>query len=228
MDFSQFIANNSYLALLAAVPLVIAGQTWWQVRRMSEPKNMFELLPRSWDSGTEQMLSPYQGWLAANDFIHVATFRFGAVLSVTYQQRNTQRFFSFYFHQRRTFSVETVFDDDACCCLETSTSGSVGMFPQRPHQYQQSFPNAAPEEAWKRHLEAEAYLMERFGLKFRPLTMPFEQMVLKDLRLRMNFVRSIPFYPFLALYWFAVSRFRMRNRSIQQQFPRSQLVNVIS
>lgn len=32
-------------------------------------------------------------------------------------------------------------------------------------------------------------------------------------------VRSIPLYPFLALYWYFVSRSRAAGRSIQQQFP---------
>lgn len=219
MDVSQFLSNNSYLVLLAAAPLLIAGQVWFLVRRMSEPENMFQSLPSPLDPLKQQIMVSYGEWLAANDFVHVATFRFGAVRSVTFQQRNTSRFFSFYFHQRLTFSIETYFDDDDCGCLDTATSGNIGMFPQRPHQYQQSFPNATQDEAWKRHLEGESYLLERFGIKCRSLTMPYEQVLLKAMRLRMKFVRSIPFYPFRALYWYAVSRFRMRNRSIQHQFP---------
>jgi hypothetical protein len=93
------------------------------------------------------------------------------------------------------------------------------MFPQRPNQYQQSFPNVSPDEAWRRHLEAEVYLVNKFGLKWKALTMPYEQVLLNAIRLRMQFIRSIPFYPFRALYWYAVMRSRMANRSIQQQYP---------
>jgi hypothetical protein len=49
--------------------------------------------------------------------------------------------------------------------------------------------------------------------------MPYEQLLLYNIRLNMQYVRSIPFYPFRALYWYAVMRGRMANRSIQQQYP---------
>ena len=93
------------------------------------------------------------------------------------------------------------------------------MLPQRPRQYQQSFPNVAVDEAWRRHLDAEVYVMQRFGVRLQPLRMSYEQMLLKALRMRMEFVRSIPLYPFRALFWYFIKRGRMANRSIQQQFP---------
>jgi hypothetical protein len=93
------------------------------------------------------------------------------------------------------------------------------MFPRRPCQYQQGFPGITAEEAWRRHLEAETYLLQRFGVRRKSLAMPYEQILLKAMRLRMAFVRSIPFYPIRALYWFAVVRARMAGKSIQQQFP---------
>jgi hypothetical protein len=43
--------------------------------------------------------------------------------------------------------------------------------------------------------------------------------LLNAIRLRMQFVRSIPFYPFRALCWYAVMRGRMANRPIQQRYP---------
>ena len=89
----------------------------------------------------------------------------------TFQQKNYPRYFSFYFHQRTTYSIETYFDDDECTCLDTATSGSIGMFPQRPRQYQQSFPNVTPDEAWRRHLEGEAYLLQRLSIQWKALTM---------------------------------------------------------
>jgi hypothetical protein len=219
MHFSEFISNNFYLVILAAMPFVIAGQVYFLVQRMSEPENMMHSLPGGLSADQQQKLSMYQDWLNANDLQHLISFQFGSIRVATYQQKNAQRFFSFYFHKTMTVSIETYFDDTNYTCLDTSTSGSVGMFPQRPDQYQQSFPNASADEAWRRHLEAETYLMEKFGLKWKALTMPYQQVLLQAMRQRMQFIRSIPFYPFRALYWYAVMRSRMANRSIQQQFP---------
>jgi hypothetical protein len=219
MHSSGSIFDNSYLLLIAATPFIIAGQVYLLVRKMSEPENMIHSLPGGLSADKQQILSNYQDWLNTNDLQHLTSFQFGSIQVATFQQRNAQRFFSFYFHQKMTFSIETYFDDTNFTCLDTGTSGSTSMFPQRPNQYQQSFPNVPPDEVWRRHLEAEAYLMNKFGLKWKALTMPYEQVLLNAIRLRMQFVRSIPFYPFRALYWYAVMRSRMANRSIQQQYP---------
>jgi hypothetical protein len=213
----QFISDNLYWLILVVLPFLIAGQVYFLARKMSEPEKM--LIPSGLDVDKQQILSGYQAWLSANNFYPVASFQFSRIQVATFQQKDSQRFFSFTFHQRLTFSIETYFDDTDCTCLDTGTSGSTGMFPQRPHQYEQSFPNASADEAWRRHLEAEPYLIKKFGIQWKPLTVPYEQILLKAMRLRMQYVRSIPFYPFLALYWYFVSRSRMANRSIQQQYP---------
>jgi hypothetical protein len=217
MHFVQFISNNLIWLMPVALPFVIAAQVYFLARKMSEPEKM--LVPCGLGADKQQILTGYQEWLSANNFYPVASFQFSRIQVATFRQKDSQRFFSFTFHQRLTFSIETYFDDDDCTCLDTGTSGSTGMFPRRPHQYQQSFPNVTPDEAWRRHLEAENYLASRFGIQLKPLSMPYEQILLKAMRLRMQFVRSIPFYPFCALYWFFVTRNRMANRSIQQQFP---------
>lgn len=217
MHAFQFISDNFYWLVLAAAPFIIAGQVYFLIHKMSEPEKM--LVPGGLDVDKQRALSGYQAWLSANNFYPVASFQFSRIQVATYQQKDAQRFLSFMFHQRLTFSIETYFEDDDCTCLDTGTSGSIGMFPRRPNQYQQSFPNISPDEAWQHHLEAEAYLMRKFNIQWKSLRMPYEQILFKATRLQMQFVRSIPFYPFLALYWYFVSRRRMANRSIQQQYP---------
>ena len=98
-------------------------------------------------------------------------------------------------------------------------SGATGMFPARPNHYRQSFPNATLDDLCLRHLEGEEYLIKKFGLRWKPLTLPYEEMLLKGMRSQMEHVRSIPLYPARALYWYAITRKKVANRSVQQQFP---------
>jgi len=147
MHSAGSIFDNSYLLLIAAMPFIVAGQVYLLVRKMSEPENMMQSLPGGLSADKQQILSNYQDWLNANDLQHLTSFQFGSIQVATFRQRDAQRFFSFYFHKKMTFSIETYFDDTNFTCLDTSTSGSTGMFPQRPNQYQQSFPNVSPDEA---------------------------------------------------------------------------------
>lgn len=218
MSTLKFLSDNSYIFIFAAMPFLIAGQVYLLVRRMSNPEKMLQKLTGPLGPRKESALLQFKDWLQANHFHQIDTHRFGAIETITFQQEETQRFFSIYFHTRVTFGIETYFDDQNCTCLDTSMSGSAGMFPTRPHQYQQSFPNASLEDAWQRHLKAEEVLIQKFNLRRVPLTLPYDQLLMKAIRLRMQHVRSIPFYPFRALYWYAISRKSVANRSIEQQF----------
>ncbi len=213
----QFFSDHFYLVIIAAAPFIIAGQVYLLVRKMSEPENMFQSLPGGLDPNKQRLLTGHQSWLDANSFYPVATFQFGIIQVAAFRQKDTQRFFLFNFHKRLTFCADTYFSDDTG--FETSNSGATGMFPKRPGKYAQSFPGIAPDELWRRHLEAETYLVNRLPIVQKSLSMPYEQLLLHNLRLEMQYVRSIPLYPFRALYWFAVARKRMANRSIQQQYP---------
>lgn len=214
----HFLNSNPYIYFFLAIPFVIAVQVWFLVRKMSHPEKMLEPL-NAITPQEEQVLLTHQNWLQQTNLDYLCLFKFGAIRTVIYRQRGTQRFFSFYFHQNRTsFCVDTCFDDNECVCLTTGTSGSIGMFPVRPGLYQQSFPNVPPETAWQKHLDAEQYLIGRFGIKMQPLSMSYDQLMLKGIVLRMQHVRSIPLYPFLALYWFFVTRSKMANRSVQDQY----------
>jgi hypothetical protein len=210
--------NIGIIALVLGIPLFIVGQVFFLVRKMSEPEQMYQSLS-GLDPSQEAMLAQYQPWLASMGLYPIGYHQFGAIRTATFQQTDTQRFFSFYFHQRLTYSIETYFDDTNCSCIDTSNSGSIGMFPQRPGQYQQSFPGVAADVLWQRHLEGEQYVQQRMGVQYANLSLPYDQILMKAMRLRMAYVRSIPLYPFRALYWYFVVRKQMANRSVQQQFP---------
>ena len=206
------------LYILAVAPFLIVIQVYFLVRKMSEPEKMMKPIERGLGPSKEQFIGSHKAWLDSQQLEWLTCFQFSIIQSAVFQQRGTQRFFIFHFHQQKiTYEVESRFEEDSH--LETSTSGNSGMFPARPKVFKQSFPGLTPEQAWARHLEGEAYLMQKFGLTWRPLNQPYEQVLLNSLRMTMMYVRSIPFYPFRALYWFFVTRFAVRNKSVQQQFP---------
>jgi hypothetical protein len=214
MDYAPLLTP---LIFVTAVPLVIAGQVYVLVTKMSQPEKMMRPLANGLTPDEEQVIAIHRDWLAACNFQYLTGFQFSLIRVVVFQQQGTQRFLSFYFHQKLSYCFETFFDD--LTCLDTSTSGSTGMFPSRPGNYKQSFPGVRADEALKRHLEAEEYLKAKFGFTFRPLSQPYEERLLNTMRLHMRHVRSLFLWPFRALYWYAVNRRRMANRSIQQQFP---------
>ena len=163
----------------------------------------------------EQTISQYKDWLDSVNLRHLTNFQFGSILVTVYQQGHEPRFFSFLFHQKLTFQIESYLGD--LTILDTGTSGSGGLFP-RPGAYLQSFPNISPQEAWQRHLESEAYLSKKFGYIWVPLKRPYEQILPEAMRLRMKYNRSQLFWPFRVLYRYFVTRHLIKNRTIAQQF----------
>ncbi|MBW8863745.1 MAG: hypothetical protein JF609_02270 [Verrucomicrobia bacterium] len=166
------------ILLIAAMPFVVALQVYFLVRKMSEPENMLKPVgPRGLGSTGEDAIARQQAWLDANGLQRLTSFEFGIIRAVVFQQRGTQRFFTFHVHQQKvSHEAESRFDE--VTHLETSNSGNSGMFPARPGVYKQSFPGLTPEQLWQRHLEGEAYLMQKFSLGWRPLNLPYEQVVI--------------------------------------------------
>ncbi|HSY19974.1 MAG TPA: hypothetical protein VK815_16640 [Candidatus Acidoferrales bacterium] len=198
------------------MPSLIVVQVYFLVRKMSEPEKMLKPIEGGLSANRERFVESQKTWLDSNELQRLTSFQFGAIQSVVFQQKGAQRFFIFHFHQKNTFEIESRFSEDSH--LETSNSGSSGMFPARPKVYKQSFPGMTPEQLWQRHLEGEAYAMGKFSIAWHPLNQPYEQILINSLRMTMNYVRSIPFYPFRALYWYFVTRNLVNNRTIQQQF----------
>jgi hypothetical protein len=209
--------DYTFLFYMLAIPLFLVGLIYVQVRMMSNPEKMMQPIAGGFTSDKMRILNDHQHWLTSHNLRYVTCFKFGAIQVAAYQQTDVPRFFCFYFGQSISYDITTHFDETNA--LTTANSGSIGMFPITPGSYKQSFPGANAEVLWQKHLEAEMYLMNKFGLRFEPVTKAYEQRVIEGIRKQMAHVRSIPFYPFLALYWFAVTRKRMANLSIQQQFP---------
>lgn len=211
-----------FVIMVLLAPFVIATGVYFLVRKMSQPEKMLFPLPNGLAPERQWVVNGYGHWLQSQQLQTIGAFRFGSLETIAFRQKGAPRFFSIVFSRMGvSFAVETFFDGTDSPSLETGTSGSTGMFPAPPRTYKQSFPGVTPDVAWQRHVDAEAYLIERFCLRYRPLTLPYEQILLNGVRTTTQYVRSIPFYPFRAVYWFFVSRRKANNRSIQEQFPPS-------
>jgi hypothetical protein len=208
--------DYTLLGFVALAPVLVMGHFYTAVKRMSEPEKMMRRL-EGLSADKQKLLLRHKDWLEANDFQYLTSFQFGSIQVAAFQQANTQRFFNFNFHQQLTFDLVTQFDD--LNGLTTATSNHVGMLPVESGSYKQGFPNASVEDAWHRHLEAEEYLIRKFGIVQQPLTMDLQQCIMEGIRRQVRYVRSIPLWPVRSLYWFAVTRKRMANRSVQQQYP---------
>lgn len=203
-------------AAIAAAPLFLVGNIYLLGRRMSEPEKMIRPVTGGLTPLQQQTLLQYKDWLASVNLEFLSAFQFEKISVVVFQQRNEPRFFSFLFHQKLTYQVESYLED--LTILDTGTSGSLGLFP-RPGAFGQSFPGITPQEAWKRHLESEAYLSKKFGYTWKLLNKPYEQLLPEAIRLRMKYNRAQMFWPVRVLYRFFVTRHRIRNKTIAQQFP---------
>ena len=211
--------NETYflLMLLAVAPILIIVQVYLLVLKMSEPEKMLQPIPGGLNALRQQVLLDHRDWFSARGLEYLTSFQFGKIQVAVFKQQTASRYFCFNFMQSWSYDLITSFDETNG--LTTSSSNGIGMFPMPSGDFKQGFPNATADEIWQRHLEAEEYLARKFGLAPRPLTMTYEQHVIDGIRKQMAYVRSIPLWPIRSLYWFAVTRSRMANRSIQQQFP---------
>ena len=174
MDYSQL---TTPLLLLAALPTVVAFSLYQQVVKMSEPEKMLFPLAGGLTDYQQQAILRYKEWLAGQNLHYLTSFQFGSIQVAVFQQQGTQRFLSFYFHQKLSYAIESRFDDSSF--FETGTSNSMGLFPARPGAYRQNLPGVPAEVAWVKHLEAEDYLVRRFGIAWRPLSASYEQTLIK-------------------------------------------------
>ena len=208
----------SYTPLLwiGAVPVVLIGQIYLLGRRMSEPEKMMCSLPGGLDTRQQETIASYNAWLASAGLQFRTAFRCGAIKAAVFQQGDQPRFFSFLFHQRVTFSAESYLED--LTILDTSNSGSLGLFP-RPGAYAQSFPNISAQDVWQKHLDGETYLSQRFGFRWVPIKRSYDDLVIEAMRIRMRHNRSQFLWPVRVLYRYFVTRHTIANRTIAQQFP---------
>ena len=205
------------LVFVSVMAVMLLIQIYTQVKKMSQPERMLIPNQRPLSLDRERYIAEQLQRVSGYQFERAAAFQFGAIEVVVFRQKGTQRFLSFFFHQKISVTAESRFDETTS--LETSTTGSTGVFPARPKAYRQSFPDAPIETTWQRHLEGESWLIQKFGIGWSPLPHSYEETLMNSMRLSMQYIRSIPFYPFVVLFRFFFIRPLFNNKTIQQQFP---------
>lgn len=208
--------NYTPLLWIGAVPVILIAQIYLLGRRMSEPEKMMCVLPGGLDARQQEIIACYNEWLAAQKLQFRTAFRFGSIRAAVFQQENQPRFFTFLFHKEVTFSAESYLED--LTILDTSNSGSLGLFP-RPGAYAQSLPHTSAQALWQKHLEGEAHLAQKFGFRWVPIRRSYEDLVIEALRVRMKYNRSQFLWPVRVLYRYFVTRHVIANKTIAQQFP---------
>jgi hypothetical protein len=208
---------DSFLVIWVAVaPIILVLRIYFLGRKMSEPEKMLRPIKGGLNLFQLQTIARHRQWLASVNLEFHAAFQFGSIQTVVFTQAGKPRSLAMLFHKSVTFCAESQMED--LTLLETSNSGNSGMFP-RPGAYAQSFPGIAVQEIWQRHLEGEAYLTQKFGYDWKPLSQPYMDYLAPAMRLRMRHNRAQFLWPFRVLYRFFWTRFRIRNRTIAQQFP---------
>jgi hypothetical protein len=202
--------------LTCALPALLIGRIYVLGRKLSEPEKMMRAIPGGLTPEQTQFILQYKDWLASQNLEFNTAFQFGAIRAAVFQEKGLPRYFSFQFHQRLTFSAESYLED--LTILDTSNSGALGLFP-RPGAYAQSFPNISAQDLWRLHLEGEAHLTKKFGCQWKPINRSYYDLVVEAMRVRMKYNRSQFLWPVRVLYRFFVTRHRIANRSIVEQFP---------
>ena len=220
MNYNSFIAEYKPWLVIGGVLLLVLGQLFATVysmgRKLSEPEKLLYRTPGGLGPHEKAFMAVYQDWLASARLRYLTAFQFQSIHVAVYQYEDQPRFFSFLFHKQVTFSAETNFEEMKI--LDTSSSGTIGLLP-RPGAYGQSFPGASAQEIWEKHLEGEAHLKMKLGLRPAPVNRPYEETMLEALRVRMQYVRSQSFWPVRVLYRYFVTRHLIKGRTIAQRFP---------
>jgi hypothetical protein len=207
------LMNYTIFLWFGAVIAFLVGQIYFLGRRMSDPEKMIrsaELTPQR-----QIVIDGYREWLALQQLEHRKTFQFASIVVVVFQHKDHPRYFSFMFHQRLSWCMESYLED--LTILDTSNSGSPELFP-RPGAFRQNFPGVSVEEIWQRHLQGEEHLSKKFGYRWVPINRPYEELLSSAMRIRMSHIRSQLLWPFWVLYRYFMTGRRFK-RTIEEQFP---------
>jgi hypothetical protein len=115
----------------------------------------------------------------------------------------------------RTLRVTDFLTEFSLVSTLTTTQGTgLGMFPRVKGDFSQGFPRAPLPELFRRHLEAESYLIENGKVECGPLVMPLKERMERSIRVQALLVRQTSLYWLKAVYWFWFKRFIVANRPI--------------
>ena len=98
------------LGTLALIPILLVGQIYLLGRKMSVPEKMIKPIAGGLTPFQKQTIQQYQAWLNQVGLEYCATFQFGIVQAVVFQQKGKPRYLTMMmFHTKLTFSAESLY-----------------------------------------------------------------------------------------------------------------------
>ena len=206
------------LIFLAILPCLVMFAVYSQVMKMTKPEEMMFSLPEGLDANKQGVIERHRDWLVARQLQYLTAFRFGQIVAVVFQQTGAPRFLSFYF-VNETWKYDLVTRFNGRESLTTASGNSAFSLPRTPGAYLQSFTGVTLDDLWQRHVEAEAYLLQKFHITWETMTVSYLDHVMDGIRRQAQHIRSIALWPVVALYGYFVKRHRMVNCPVQSQYP---------
>ncbi len=169
-------------------------------------------------------------WAQANGFEYVGSYRMraGVTNAEIWAWRRTDRptFFCRYLVRAGSMSkiahdLTTEFADGIS--ITTVDTKDSNCLPLASGAYIQSFSRMSFDENWQRHIEAENYLMDYGQARLEANDTPFEQAFVEAIRRQINYIRTLPLWPFRGTYWHLVRKHLLHNKSIQTQHEKGMI-----
>jgi hypothetical protein len=168
-------------------------------------------------------------WAVSSEFEFIGNFSITVILPCiisAWRRLDRPTFFSKYTLMDKNivkiqYNLVTIFEKDIV--LTTSSTKDEGFFPCPPGSYMQNFSSKSFDQRWHQHLEMENYLMDAGQVQLIDQDINFEQYLIEVIRRQMEFIRTLPFWPFRGLYWHFIRRYIWRNKSIKTQHERGMI-----
>lgn len=113
----------------------------------------------------------------------------------------------------------TEFSDSAS--LTTSGGDALGKFPRVPGNFAQGFPRGLVPDLYRRHLEAESFLIQNGKVQRAPITIALKDRTERDIKAQARLVRETPLFWLRASYWFWLKRFLTANKPVAPRRARA-------
>jgi hypothetical protein len=204
--------------VLGGLVLLVAVASYISVVQMSraacEPLDIATVTPPE----VVAVTNTFGPWLNANGFTPQGAYRFMSIHLLSWRQESTWRYVAIYYKPSVRYDIVTVFNEEQN--LTSCSHGDAFVFPRPEGSYLQSKPGETLDALMAYHLEGEEFLVEHFKITKSGLQRPFLEYLNVGLKEQVALIRSIPFWPFRAVYWYFVRRKMMANRSVRQQYAK--------
>ena len=214
MSWLLFVPATVVTGISAAVYLQITRLSNASVERPSQ-----EQIARF----AQKKLVKDHGWALAHGFESLGIFRevqTGGLIAAWKHSEDPVFFCRYLVAHSQAYDFVTEFENNIH--LTTGTPAKP-LFPLASGDYKQLFSRRSLPELSQLHLQAQDFLT-RNGAELRRELPDFAICFTQSVRDTANFVRSVPFWPLRATYWFLVRRHIRHNRTVKEQFERGWIV----